>query len=64
LARLTELIYHILTAGFAFGESPLSSPQQAGGYPAKAFYEFADEQMMGFFLYLFENLPKTLEYEP
>jgi hypothetical protein len=39
LARLTELIYHILTAGFAFGESPLSSPQQAGGYPAEAFYE-------------------------
>jgi hypothetical protein len=43
LARLTELIYHILTAGFAFGESPLSSPQQAGGYPAKAFYELINQ---------------------
>jgi len=40
---LTELIYHILTAEFAFGESPLPSPQQAGGYPAEALYEFASE---------------------
>ncbi|MCI2430598.1 hypothetical protein LM604_08155, partial [Candidatus Acetothermia bacterium] len=27
------------TAGFACGESLLSSPQQAGGYPAEDFYK-------------------------
>ena len=31
LVRLTEPIYPILTALFAFGESPLPSPQRAGG---------------------------------
>jgi len=29
----------MVTAEFAYGESPLSSPQQAGGYPAEALYE-------------------------
>jgi len=39
LVRLTEPIYPILTALFAFGESPLSSPQRAGGYPLESLYE-------------------------
>jgi len=29
----------MVTPEFAYGESPLSSPQQAGGYPAEALYE-------------------------
>jgi len=33
------LIPSMVTAEFAYGESPLSSPQQAGGYPAEALYE-------------------------
>jgi len=37
---------------FACGEPPLSSPQQAGGYPAKAFYEDLSPE----FLILRENL--------
>ncbi|MCI2432103.1 restriction endonuclease subunit S [Candidatus Acetothermia bacterium] len=43
MARLTELTPGIVTAGFACGESLLSSPQQAGGYPAEDFYELLDE---------------------
>jgi len=44
---LTELIPSIVTAEFAYGESPLSSPQQATGYPAEELYEVLASQSDG-----------------